>query len=90
MKIKGNTTKLDYVSHRIANDVLQEPHAVFLVQFDSEWDMFFSQKANPDAMEIERCKGEIELWYRRHFDGTDRVLPVLVLKLAEYTAIKLN
>lgn len=91
---KTGTIQFDHVSHKAPDLVLDpkridhRPHcAVFLVQFDGEWDLWFSQCVNPTDDEIRSCLRELELYYHRDWKGTKRVLPVIYTKSSEYHSI---
>lgn len=86
----GTLVRTEYVSRSIPNSHIQEPRAVFLVQVEGEWDLWFSKTVRPSKEEIDICKGELELYYRRDWGGSGHVLPMLVLTSAEYAAINCN
>jgi hypothetical protein len=88
MKVSQNgaVIHLEHVTRSIPDSEIQKPRRVFLVQFDGEWDLFFS-KQNPSKQEIARCIGELELYYRRDWARTGRTIPILNLSMTEYHCI---
>jgi len=87
MKVKGDITTMDFVSRDIPDIHIQEPRVVFLVKCEGDWEVWFNKTPKLRKMDIEKCKGELELYYRRDWAGTGRVLPMLIMTLAEYHSI---
>lgn len=79
-------TVFQHIRQSIPTEDLKKPRRVFLVQFDGEWDIWYS-KPNPSDAEVKRCMEELRVFYQEDWKGTARVLPVLNLTLVEYDSI---
>jgi len=76
-----------HVCQRFPPEEIQRKRAIFMVQFDGEWEYWYSQKIDPGHQDVEDCVTELNTYYRTDWRGTKRILPVITAMMTDYGSI---
>ncbi len=98
MKTLGDKTTFDHVQSLLPTEQMQQHHAMFIVFFDGDRDIWFSRLPKPDTLalddnkmvwqiEINKCLAELTEYYQRDWKGTGRTISVLYTGKSLYTTI---
>ncbi len=75
--MQNSLTTFKHVQHTLSDEQLQEGRAVIIVQFDSEWELWFSQKPYNEAV-AKKCYDELEQHFKEEWHGTHRLIPCII------------
>lgn len=73
----GTETTFDHVQQSVRGEELQRSRAIFVVYFDGEPNLWFSQKLDPSSADVDACLHELKEYYKADWGTTGRVMPIL-------------